>query len=95
MFQCNTLYCNTKCSLCSPLAKGYLQPCTYNFANFDARFWHYILTSITEEIFSSVLFSNLIVFHIFVLAVLLSFLYFYICYKPKKFLFKSALEKEL
>ena len=27
MFQCNTLCPNTKCSLCSPLAKGYVPPC--------------------------------------------------------------------
>ena len=27
MFQCNTLYCNTKCRLCIHLAKGYIPPC--------------------------------------------------------------------
>ena len=31
MFQCNTLYCKTKCSLCSPLAKGYVPPCTCRY----------------------------------------------------------------
>ena len=28
MFQCNTLCCNTKYSLCRPLAKGYVPPYT-------------------------------------------------------------------
>ena len=35
MFQCNTLYCNTKCSLCSPLAKGYVPPCTCIFRTIE------------------------------------------------------------
>ena len=33
MFQCNTLYCYTKCSLCSPVAKGYVPPCTYKYCH--------------------------------------------------------------
>ena len=28
MFQCNTLCCYTTCGLRSPLAKGYVPPCT-------------------------------------------------------------------
>ena len=40
MFQCKTLYRNTKCRLCSPLAKGYVPPCICGHTSAEYSYIH-------------------------------------------------------